>query len=105
MNVVVDILLALFSLDLVERRLSDEDMTAADQLRHLVVKESKEQCPDVGAVHIGIGHDDNASVTELLDIEGPFLVSITDSGTDRRDHGLDLGVLENLVETCLLHID
>ena len=80
-------------------------MTPADELRHLVVEEGKEQGADVGAIHIGIGHDDDASVAELFDIEGTLLIAVTDPGADRRDHGLDFGILEHLVEAGLLHID
>ena len=80
-------------------------MAATDELRHLVVEEGKEQGPDVGAVDVGIGHDDDASVAEFLDVEGSLLVTVTDAGADGRDHGLDLGVLENLVEACLLNVD
>ena len=105
LNVVVDILLALLSLDLIERWLGDVDVTAADELRHLVVEEGKEQGPDVGSIDVGICHDDDASVAELLNVEGSFLITITDACSDRGDHGLDLGVLEDLVETGLLHID
>ena len=80
-------------------------MPAADELRHLVVEESEEQGADVGSVDVGIGHDDDASVAELLDVEGPLLVAVTDAGPDGRDHGLDLGVLEDLVEAGLLDVD
>ena len=80
-------------------------MTAADELRHLVVEEGKEQGPDVGSIDVGICHDDDASVAELLNVEGSFLITITDACSDRGDHGLDLGVLEDLIKTGLLHID
>ena len=62
MNVVVDVLLAFLPLDLIERRLGDEDMAAADELRHLGIEEGEEQGADVGSVDVGIGHDDDASV-------------------------------------------
>ena len=105
MDVIIDVLLTLLPLDLVERRLGDEDVSAADELRHLVVEEGQEKGPDVRAVDVGISHDDDAAIAELLDVEGTLLVAITDACADRRDHGLDLGILEYLVETGLLHVD
>ena len=105
LNVVIDVLLTLLALDLVKRGLRDEDVTAADELRHLVVEEGQEQSPDVGAVDVGIGHDDDAAVAELLDVEGSLLIAVTDAGADGRDHGLDLGILEDLVEAGLLDVD
>lgn len=53
----------------------------------------------MGTVHIGISHDDDLVVAELRDIE-----ILMNSGTERRDHCLDLGIIINTVESCLLHI-
>src|ERR1700719_3293253 len=54
---------------LVERRLSDEEMTAIDDLLHVAEKESEKQGADMAAVHIGIRHDDDLVVTKLVGIE------------------------------------
>jgi len=57
--VVVDVLLTLLALDLVERRLGDVDVAALDQTLHLPVEEREQERADVGAVDVGIRHDDD----------------------------------------------
>ena len=52
--------------DLVERRLGDVDVALLDQGLHVAVEEGHEERPDVGAVHVGVGHDDDLVVAELL---------------------------------------
>jgi hypothetical protein len=68
-------------------------------------KKSQQQRANVRAVHIGIGHDNDAAVTELGDVECPLLVAASNPGADGRDHGLDLGILKHLVESGLLDVD
>src|SRR6202035_4340056 len=75
------------------------------QLRHLAIKECQEKCPDVGTVHVRIGHDDDPAVPQFFEIEGAFAVSISDSGADSRDHRLDFEILQHLVESGFLDID
>ena len=41
-------------------------MAVLDQLRHLLVEERDQQRGDVGAVDVGIGHDDDALVAQVL---------------------------------------
>ena len=53
----------------VQRRLGDVDVAAFDQLGHLAVEEGQEQGADVRAVHVGIGHDDDAVVAQFFGIE------------------------------------
>src|SRR4051812_49652260 len=68
------------------------------------------------AVHVGVGHDDNTTVTELADVEGAFFLAaaitvleillwLPNAGAYRGNHRLDLGVLQRLVETRLLNVD
>ena len=52
-----------------QRRLRDVDMPAIDQRPHLSVKEREEQGADVRAVDIGVGHDDDAVIAQLVGIE------------------------------------
>ena len=51
------------------------------------------------AVHIGIGHDDNLVVTQLLDIE-----ILMNTGTERGDHSADLIVFQNTVESRFFNV-
>ncbi len=55
----------------------------------------------MGAVHIGIGHDDDAVVAQLVDIE--FLAA--DATTQGGDQGAHLGGGQHLVEAGLFHIE
>jgi hypothetical protein len=66
---VLEVQLFLAGLDLVQRRLGDVDVAALDQLGHLAVEEGQQQGADVRAVHVGVGHDDDAVVAQLVDVE------------------------------------
>ena len=98
---VLHVLLALLALHLEERRLGDVDVARLDQLGHLPVQEGEDQGADVAAVHVGVGHDDDAVVAGLLDLE---LVA-PDASADGGDHGLDFIVAENLVQAGLLDVE
>src|SRR5690606_12033881 len=52
--------------DLVERWHSQEEMTVVDELRHLLVEERDQQRRDMRAVDVGVGHDDDALVAQVL---------------------------------------
>ena len=51
------------------------------------------------AVYIRIGHDNDLMITELGDIE-----IVMDSGTERSDHGFNLGVGIDFIQSCLLYV-
>jgi hypothetical protein len=81
--VVVDVLLALLALDFIERRLGDVDVAALDQALHLPVEEREQQGADVGAVDVGIRHDDDLVVTGLVGVEAADgVVALTDAGAE-----------------------
>ena len=104
--VVVHVLLALFAFDAVERRLGDVDVTALDQALHLTIKEGQQQSADVGAVHIGVRHDDDLVVTGLGGIEATDrLVAFADAGAAGGDQGADFLVGEHLVDAGLLGVN
>ena len=69
LEVVLQVALLAPLLDLVERRLGDVDVAALDQLRHLAIEEREQQRADVAAVHVRVGHDDDAVIAQLLDLE------------------------------------
>ena len=73
--------------DLVEWRLGDIEVALLDQLRHLPVEEREQQRTNVGAVNIGIGHDDDAVIAQLFDVE----VIAADAGAECGDERADLG--------------
>ena len=84
-----------------QRRLRDVDVAALDQRRHLPVEERQQQRPDVRAVDVRVGHDDDAVVAELLDVE----VLGADAAAERRDHRLDLVGAEHPVEARRLDVE
>ena len=75
-------------------------MAVLDERLHVTVEEREEQRADVGAVDIGISHDDDLAVAALREIE-----VLADARAEGRDHRADLGIGEDLVETCLLDVE
>ena len=98
---VLQIQLGRAALHLVERRLGDEDVAALDQLRHLAEEEGEQQRADMGAVDVGVRHDDDLVVAELVDVE---LVG-ADAGAERGDQRADLLGGDHLVEAGALDIE
>ena len=70
------------------------------QLRELPVEEREQQRADVGAVDVGVRHDDDLVVAELLDVE-----VVADSAADGGDERLHFLVLEHLVEPGALDVE
>src|SRR5205823_5501137 len=66
----------------------------------LLVEEREEQGADVGAVHVGVGHDDDLVIARVVE-----RVVLADTGPDRRDDGADLLVRKDLVDPCLLNVE
>ena len=77
----------------VERRLGDVDVARLDQLLHLPEEEGQQQRPDVRAVHVGVGHQDDLVVPRVLQLE-----ILLHAGADGGDHRPDLLVAEDLVD-------
>ena len=73
-------------LTLIERRLGDIEVAALDQLRHLAEEEGQQQRADMGAVDVGVGHDDDLVVAQLVDVE----LVLADAGAQRGDQRADL---------------
>ena len=67
--VVLDVAFVFAVFDFVQRRLGDVDVAAFDQLSHLAVEEGEQQGADVGAVDVGISHDDDAVIAQLFRFE------------------------------------
>ena len=53
---------------LVEWGRSDVEVSALDHLRHKAIEECHDQRVDVRTIDVGVGHDDNLIVTQLVDI-------------------------------------
>ncbi len=99
--VVEKIALLLLEGDLVEGGLGDVDVGAVDEEIHVAEEEGEEEGADVGTVHVGVGHDDDLVVPEVL--EGELLGAETAS--DGGDQGPNLVVGDELLHPlALLHI-
>ena len=94
-------------------------MAVLDQGAHLAVEEGEQKRADVGAVDVGIGHDDDLVVADLGNVEGDVardlvlhavvvglhdLLVVVVAAVDSRDHRADLGVLELPFEVGLLDV-
>ena len=71
-------------LEAVERGSGQVDATEFNQGCHVAEEEGQQQGDDVLAVHVGIGHEDDLVVAELIDIE-----FFTKTGAQGADKGLD----------------
>ena len=87
--------------DLVERRLGDVEVALLDEGLHLAVEEGHEQGPDVRPVDVGVGHDDDLVVAELLQAE----VGLPEVRPQGGDQHPDVVVLEDLVRPGLLDVE
>ena len=99
--------LFLTGLDLVQRRLGNVNMAPLHELGHLTVKKSEQQRADVGAVNVGVGHDDDAVITQLGDIEvivAGAAAGLANAGAQRRDQREDFVAGEQLFVTRFFNV-
>ena len=71
-----------------------------DQARHLAEEEGQQQRADVGAVDIGVGHDDDLVVAHLAEVE----LLGAEAGADGRDQRADLQVAQHAVDARLFDV-
>ena len=100
-RVILDVGFLLALLDLVERRLGDIHMAAGNQLRHLPEEEGEQQGADVGAVHVRVGHDDDAVVAQFFHVV--FITADPAAQCGNQSAYLLRG--EHLVEAGFLHVE
>ena len=82
---------------LIERGLSDVDMAFLNGGAHESPEEREHQRANVGAVDVGVRHDDEFVVAQFFGVKGPFIVLVVAYAcTESPDHGLNLLVLEHL---------
>ena len=55
--------------DAVERGQGHEQPALTDHLGHRAIEEGDQQGRDMGPVHVGVGHDDDALVAQVVDVE------------------------------------
>ena len=100
-RVVLQVQLVLALLDLVQRRQADVDVAALDQLRHLPIEERQQQRADVRAVDVGVGHQDDAVVAQLVRV----VFVLADAGAERGDQRADFRAAEHAVEARAFHVE
>jgi hypothetical protein len=76
-------------------------VAALDQFGHLAVEEGQQQGADVGAVDVGVGHDDDAVVAQLFGV----VFVLADAGAQRGDQRDDFLLEHELVEAGLLDVE
>ncbi len=83
----------------VQGRLSDVNVPRLDEGLHLAHEERQQQGTYVRPVDVGVGEENDLVVADLGQVE-----VVGHTGADGEDERLDLGVLEHLVDTCLLDV-
>ena len=97
----MDIAAHFFPRHAIKRRLCDIDKIVFDKSRHMAIEECQKQRADMGAVDVGIGHDDDFMVAELLKIE----IVHADPAAKSRDHRADFCVLQDLFKTRFFDVE
>ena len=100
----VDVELLLPLLDLIEGGLGDIDVTPLQKRLHLPIEEGQQQRPDVLPVDVGVRHDDELVIAELVELQALASVSL-DAGADGRDQRADLLVGEHLHHPRALDVE
>ena len=98
-GLVLQIHLGLALLDFVEGRLRDVDVTLFEQLVEVTEEEREEQRANVRAVDIGIRHDHDLVIAELV-----VVLLFADARTERGDERGQLGRAEHAIEADLLDV-
>ena len=93
-------LVRLVPADPVERRLRHVDVALLDQRPHEPEQQGQQQRVDVVAVDVGVGHQHDLVVAQLVEVE-----LLVDAGAERGDDRLDLGVGQHLVDAGLLDVE
>src|SRR6266542_1950070 len=96
--------------NLVQRRLRDVDVATLNQLGHLPVEKRQQQRADVRAVDIGVGHDDDAVIAQLVRVEDVLLVLVAvgrlaEAGAERGDQRDDFLRRQQLLDARPLHVE
>src|SRR5579859_6911634 len=86
--------------DVVERGLRDVEMFFVDELLHVPEEEGEQQGTDVGAVNVGVAHDDDAAIAQFGHVE-----VLVDAYADGGNDVFDLFVFENFVESDAFDVE
>ena len=89
-----------FATNSVERRLSGVNEISLDKRWHLTVEKREQKRSDMRTVDVGVRHDDDLIVTALGNVDFAAVAH-----ADRRDHTLNLFVLENANVMRFVRVD
>lgn len=92
------------ALDFVERGVGDVDVTLLNEAPHLTEEEGEKEGADVGAVDVGIGHDDDFVVAGFFDAEGA-VAGVAYTSANGGDEGADFVVVEDFVEAGFFDVE
>ncbi len=92
--------LAAAPLELVQRRLGEEDVAVLDDRAHEPEQQRQQQRADVLAVDVGVGHQHDLVVAQPVDVE-----LLLHPGAEGADDRLDLLVLQDPVDARLLDVE
>ncbi len=99
--IIFDVLLLLAFFHLVERWLRDINMAALNDFRHLSIEEGQQQRTDVRTVDVGIGHDDDAVITQLVRV----VLIAANAAAQRGDQRGNFLRSEHLIEARFLDVE
>ena len=85
--------------ELIQRRLGNIDKPPIDKRAHLPVKQCQQKGADMGSVHIGIAHNNDFMIAQLLHIE-----VVPHPGPKGRNDGSDLFIAQDLVKAGFLYV-
>ena len=83
----------------IQRGLGNIYLAAFDQLWHITIEEGQQQRSDVGAVNVGIGHDNDLMITEFFHIK-----IFRNACTKGCDHISDFFGIQDSVQSCLFNV-
>ena len=99
--VILNVLFELALLNAIERGLRNVHVSTLDQLRHMAEKESEQQRTNVGAVDVGVRHQDQLAVAQLAGVE----ILFADAAAEGCDHGANFFVAQHLVVARFFHVE
>ncbi len=88
----------------VERGSSDVQIAILDNLWHIAEEECHNQCVDVRTIDVGIGHDDNLMIAQLLYVGFLAVFVSSDSYTESCVDIADFITFQSLVIHGFFHI-
>ena len=87
-------------LDPVQRRNGGVHPPRVHERAHVAEEQGEQEGADVGAVDVGVRHDDDLAVARLVEVEG-----LARAGSDHLDDARALGVVEHVRHRRLLDVE